>query len=235
MVAADPLAQRLAQVIRPAQEGALDPDGELTRERAHELDHAILRKARDQIGRDLPAAWPESLHALRAEVRLDDPAESGVSRGIHAVGHRRVTRYHIAEVDVIQQHAHHVRMAQQRPAQVLAVGDRAAPALFVVGGELIVQHVPAARIPVRVSIAAHGKSPPARARSRPVRQYAPVIGPPRETDRHGRHARVHCLRGTELPTPPSPASELPPKALAIVRPSLRVSPRASGLPARLYQ
>jgi hypothetical protein len=44
--------------------------------------------------------------------------------------------------------AHHILMAQQRPSEIIAVGDRAASAHPVIGGDLVGENRLGARIPV---------------------------------------------------------------------------------------
>ena len=70
LVLENPLAQRLMQRLRPAHEGALDPQGKVLGELAHQLDLAPHRQTLCQIDGDLPAHRLEDLHSLAVRNRV---------------------------------------------------------------------------------------------------------------------------------------------------------------------
>jgi hypothetical protein len=59
-----------------------------------------------------------------------------------------MTGHGIAEGLVIIEHAHHVRVPEQGPLQVIAVRHRTAAAHLVVGGDLVIKHGLGARVPI---------------------------------------------------------------------------------------
>ncbi len=143
-----PLAQRLVQRCRPAHEGTLRLQREVLGEPLHQLDLAVVGQAAHELGDDAAAHRLELGHRPRAEIGLDQLAIRRVRGWVHAVGHGRVARHRVAEGLVVGERPHHVRMAEQRPVQVLAVRHRAALAQVVVGADLVGEHGRRAGVPV---------------------------------------------------------------------------------------
>ncbi|WP_293023007.1 hypothetical protein [Pandoraea sp.] len=126
----------------------MDLQREFAREAAHEFDLAVAGQLRCQLLRNVPASRLEGLHALGAEVGVEQLPVTRVLRRIHAIGNGEVGGGRIAECLRILEHSHDVRMPEQRPVQIVAAGDRAAAAHFVIGGRLIFQDAIRSGIPI---------------------------------------------------------------------------------------
>src|SRR5690606_28592773 len=80
-------------------------------------------------------------------------------RRVHAVGYGHVTRYPVAEADMIEQNAADIGMAKQAPARIVAVSDGAVLAHGVIGGALVTQNAIGPGVPILLQRFGHTTIP----------------------------------------------------------------------------
>lgn len=137
VVPAHPSQQRLVQCGGPAEIGALDAHGEGAGEAGHQIGFHALFHSCNQFRRDRPTLWFEGGDACGFEMPFQQAPVGRVLRRVHAARNRQIAGSCAAEGVVILKDARHICVAEQRPAQIIAICHRTPTAHGVIGGDLV--------------------------------------------------------------------------------------------------
>ncbi len=147
LVAMRPAPEELPVVLRPAHEGAEGLQREGLGELRHELGAVLIEQHPSQVVGQAPAGWRQGRHALRREPGLQGAPVVRMRGWVHSVRNGKVPGRAAVRLRV-SEHIDDVLMAEQRPVQEVAVGNRTALAHLVVRGPLVPEHALIAGIPV---------------------------------------------------------------------------------------